>query len=104
MNRWATVIRRLCRLLRQGTPGSNLMMTHNDWTRFWQRRRPDLAVLGFIVFFFLCFFSWIWSSGQVLIGGDAFLYSYPLRTIFWQAVRQGSLLLWTPSVLSGYPF
>ena len=61
-------------------------------------------MLGLIVVFFLCFFGWIWSSGRVLIGGDAFLYSYPLRTIFWQSIRQGVLPLWTPSVLSGYPF
>ena len=79
-------------------------MKPDDWAKLWQRRRLDLAALGLIVLFFLCFFGWIWSSGRLLVGGDAFLYSYPLRTIFWEAIRQGVLPLWTPSVLSGYPF
>ena len=69
----------------------------------WRARRTDVAYIAVIAAFFLCFFSWVLFRGRVLVGGDAFLYSYPLRTAAWAAIRGGTLPLWTPTLFSGYP-
>ena len=52
---------------------------------------------------FVAVFGWAVVSGKYLIGGDVFFYTYPLRSVAWDAVRAGHLPLWTPHVLSGYP-
>jgi Bacterial membrane protein YfhO len=67
---------------------------------WWRGELPSLVAIGL---FFVIFFGWIWTNGIYLVGGDAFAYSYPLRTIAWGMIRQGELPLWTPSILSGYP-
>jgi hypothetical protein len=59
--------------------------------------------MSLVGLFFVCFFSWAFLSGKLLVGGDAFVYNYPLRTAAWDAIRAGSLPLWTPTVFSGYP-
>ena len=72
-------------------------------SRWLDRRSADLAALGVIgLFFFICFGSYIWN-GQYLIGGDVFFYTHPLRSVAWEMIRSGSLPLWTPHVMSGYP-
>src|SRR5712691_8779536 len=78
-------------------------MSRADWQRCWRERQADAGALLVIVLFFMLFFGWVLFSGQVLIAGDAFCYSYPLRSVAWQMIRHGQLPLWTPNVLSGYP-
>ena len=69
----------------------------------WRARRADAAAMSLVFVFFVCFFSWVFFGGKLLVGGDAFVYNYPLRTAAWDALRAGSLPLWTPTVFSGYP-
>jgi Bacterial membrane protein YfhO len=71
--------------------------------RSYEKRRGDLAALATIFVFCLIFFGWLWKRNEFIIGGDAFYYSYPLRTVAWQMIRHGTAPLWTPAVLSGYP-
>ena len=69
----------------------------------WCARRADAAALAVVVLFFAaCFGRFIWR-GQFLVGGDAFFYTHPLRTVAWDMIRHGQLPLWTPHILSGYP-
>ena len=72
----------------------------NDW---WYRRRTDIAALAAIVTFFVFFFPKVLFGDRFIIAGDAYYYSYPLRTVAWRMIRHGELPLWTPYVLSGYP-
>ena len=72
----------------------------HDW---WQKRREDVAAFAVMTLFFVCFFHNVLFRGHFIIAGDAYYYSYPLRTFAWQMIRNGELPLWTPSVLSGYP-
>jgi len=53
--------------------------------------------------FFVLFFWSALFGGEFLLTWDPLVYSYPLRTIAWEMIRQGSLPLWTPHVFSGYP-
>ncbi|HEX8143153.1 MAG TPA: YfhO family protein [Pyrinomonadaceae bacterium] len=69
----------------------------------WRTRRMDAAALCVITLFFALFFSWVFLKGQFVVGRDAFVYSYPLRSIAWDALRRGTLPLWTPLLMSGYP-
>jgi hypothetical protein len=68
-----------------------------------KERRADAASLAFVVLFFVAFFAPTLVAGKFLVAGDAYFYSYPLRSIEWDMIRQGSLPLWTPRVLAGYP-
>ena len=65
--------------------------------------RGDVIVFTVALVFFVCFFGWIIFSGNFIIGGDAFIETHPLRTVFWDAIRRGELMLWTPHIYSGYP-
>src|SRR5262245_16622402 len=60
-------------------------------------------MIGVIAIAFLIFFAWVIFRQQLLLGGDAFFYSYPLRSVAWASIRNGELPLWTPHILSGYP-
>jgi hypothetical protein len=60
-------------------------------------------MLAFVALFFVAFFPQAIFGGKFLIAGDAYFYSYPLRTVAWEMIRGGQLPLWTPHVLSGYP-
>ncbi|HKP72445.1 MAG TPA: hypothetical protein VJT82_05875 [Pyrinomonadaceae bacterium] len=71
--------------------------------RWWLERRGDVLALGAIALFFVLFFPHAISGRRFIIAGDAFYYSYPLRTVGWEMIRHGQLPLWTPYVLSGYP-
>jgi hypothetical protein len=73
------------------------------WREVWHARRADAASLTLFAAFFVAFFSWVFFKGKLLVGGDAFVYSYPLRAAAWDAIRNGHLPLWTPTIFSGYP-
>ncbi|HUE84328.1 MAG TPA: YfhO family protein [Pyrinomonadaceae bacterium] len=66
-------------------------------------RRDDALAVGVFVIFFIIFFSHILFSGHYILRGDALFYSYPLRTVAWDMLLSGTLPLWTPTILSGYP-
>ncbi|HEV7904036.1 MAG TPA: hypothetical protein VGO96_09355, partial [Pyrinomonadaceae bacterium] len=78
-------------------------MSRFGWRERWRRRRADVATLAFVSLFFVLFFPQAVFGGKFLIAGDAYFYSYPLRTVAWEMIRSGQLPLWTPHVLSGYP-
>jgi hypothetical protein len=78
-------------------------MNKPEWKPYWNKRRDDVFAMLFLVLFFLLFFGWIFLRANVSIGGDAFSYCYPLRSVAWSALRHGQLPLWTPAILSGYP-
>jgi len=65
--------------------------------------RADLPALSTIVLFFLASFGQFLFRGQFLIGGDAFFYQHPLRTIAFKMIRDGELPVWTPLIWTGYP-
>ncbi len=69
----------------------------------WSGRRADGVPLLVIALFFILFFWPALFGGRFLLAGDPLLYSYPLRTVAWEMIRQGSLPLWTPLIFSGYP-
>jgi hypothetical protein len=67
-------------------------------------RRADACALALILIFFLVFFAWLLlPKGVYPVTGDAYFYSYPLRTAAWRMISAGQLPLWTPHVMSGYP-
>jgi Bacterial membrane protein YfhO len=69
----------------------------------WRRRRADAPALTCLSLFFVAFFPQGLFGGKYLLRGDAFFYSYPMRTVAWRMIRQGELPLWTPYIMSGYP-
>ncbi|HEX8457383.1 MAG TPA: hypothetical protein VF656_08810, partial [Pyrinomonadaceae bacterium] len=75
----------------------------NFSARPWRKRRGDAAAVGFIALFFTLMFAEQIFRGKFLLAGDPLYYSYPLRTVGWEMIRNGQLPLWTPLVLSGYP-
>jgi hypothetical protein len=70
---------------------------------FWQKRGADVGVISAISIFFVLFFWQTIFKGDIIIGGDPLVYSYPLRMIAWESIRNGVLPLWTPLIFSGYP-
>lgn len=78
-------------------------MKISAWQQCWRERRSDAAAILCIILFFSAFFAWLVLRGQMVIGGDAFAYSYPLRAVAWDMIKRGQLPLWTPYVMSGYP-
>ncbi|MFN0112219.1 MAG: YfhO family protein [Blastocatellia bacterium] len=69
----------------------------------WKRFQPEAISLLAILVFFVTFFWPATLAGRFFVGGDAIFYSYPMRTIAWEMIRQGHWPLWTPTLLSGYP-
>jgi hypothetical protein len=74
---------------------------------FWQRlittRRADLGAVLVIAAVFIAFFAPVLFGGKIFVTNDSFVYSYPLRAHAWDQIRHGSLPLWTPLLMSGYP-
>ncbi len=66
--------------------------------------RESLGAMGTLLLFFVAFFPQAVFGGRYLFASDAFFQDYPLRTIGWDMIRRGTLPLWTPHVMSGYPF
>jgi hypothetical protein len=69
----------------------------------WQARRFDFGAFALIALFFIAFFWRALFTGTFFVTSDAFIYSYPLRTLAWQQLREGKLPLWTSQIMSGYP-
>jgi hypothetical protein len=65
--------------------------------------KPELAAISIIIIFGAVFFWPTTLAGRLFVTGDAIVYSYPLRLIAWEAIRNGSLPLWTPALMGGYP-
>ncbi len=65
--------------------------------------RGELSALITIIVFFALFFWPATFAGRFFVSGDALVYSYPMRSVMWEMIRQGQLPLWTPTLLSGYP-
>ncbi len=73
--------------------------------RFWRSDKFKVeatAILVIAVFFVVFFWPATWK-GLLLVFSDSLVYSLPLRVVAFDAIRHGSLPLWTPTVLSGYP-
>src|SRR5262245_44018567 len=70
---------------------------------FWQRRGADIGFISIISLFFLFFFWRATVGGEIILGGDPLIYSYPLRMVACEMIRNGILPLWSPLILSGYP-
>jgi hypothetical protein len=68
-----------------------------------QRRGADAASMLCIVAVFAVCFGPTLLSGKAILLVDSLCYSYPLRSVAWQQIRQGSLPLWTSLIFSGYP-
>ena len=66
-------------------------------------RVRHLLPLAASVFAFATVFGWAVFRGKYFVGGDVFFYTYPMRSVAWEMIREGRLPLWTPHVLSGYP-
>lgn len=75
----------------------------NQLRQWWRKRRSDLAPLVAISVAFIATFGPTLFRGHLYLGGDSFVYSYPLRTVVWRMLRHGELPLWTPDIMSGYP-
>ena len=65
--------------------------------------RAELSAPITIIVFFALFFWPAIFAGRFFVSGDALVYSYPMRSVMWEMIRQGQLPLWTPTLLSGYP-
>lgn len=73
--------------------------------RFWQsgKFKTEAAVVFTVAVFFTLFFWPATLKGLLLVISDSLVYSYPMRVVAFDAIRHGSLPLWTPTILSGYP-
>src|SRR5215510_10106280 len=71
--------------------------------KLWEKRGAELLMILIIALFFTLIFWRITYLGEFFLAGDPLSYAYPLRTIAWNMIRHGTLPLWTPLVLSGYP-
>jgi len=65
--------------------------------------KPEFVVILIIAVFFTVFFWPATLAGNYFVSGDALVYSYPMRQAAWDMIRHGTLPLWTPLILSGYP-
>ncbi len=68
-----------------------------------QKLKAEAFALLTIVGAFAIYFWQGVFGGYYFVSGDALVYSYPMRKVAWEMLRQGSLPLWTPHILSGYP-
>lgn len=73
------------------------------WKQVITSRRPDLGAILLITAVFVLFFAPVLFTGRIFVTNDAFVYSYPLRSVAWDQIRHGSLPLWLPQLMSGYP-
>jgi Bacterial membrane protein YfhO len=73
------------------------------WQQLISKHRADLGAFLIIAIAFILFFAPVVFTGKIFVINDAFVYSYPLRSIAFDQVRHGSLPLWTSQLMSGYP-
>lgn len=62
-----------------------------------------LAAICVLLGFFIILFRRVIFAREVMLGGDAFYYSLPLRSIAFNMLGHGELPLWLPSLMGGYP-
>src|SRR5262245_12737225 len=65
--------------------------------------KAEAVPLAVIVVFFVAFFWPAIFSGMCFVGADSLVEFYPMRGAAWRMIRDGTLPLWTPHILSGYP-
>lgn len=65
--------------------------------------KTEAAAMLCIAVFFVVFFWPATLKGMLLVFSDSLVYSYPMRVVAFDAIRHGSLPLWTPTIYSGYP-
>src|SRR5215510_1416506 len=68
-----------------------------------QNHRRDIFIITVLTLFFTFLFRDALFGGRFMIVGDPLKQLYPLRTIAWNMIREGTLPLWTPLLFSGYP-
>ena len=66
-------------------------------------RRGDIVALLVIAGVFIVFYGPLLFGDKYFVTSDAFFYSYPLRTLAWNSLKQGMAPVWTPLLMSGYP-
>jgi Bacterial membrane protein YfhO len=71
--------------------------------RYPLRHHKNLTIFFIFAVFFVLFFHKGIITGTFYTTGDQFIEFHPLRRVAWDMIRQGSLPLWTPYMLSGYP-
>ena len=75
-----------------------------DGRRLLAGRRADAAAVAGLLILVCLFNPGLAFEGKVLGGYDAFVYFYPLRAYFAQAVAEGRIPLWNPHSFLGVPF
>ncbi|HXD34522.1 MAG TPA: YfhO family protein [Pyrinomonadaceae bacterium] len=73
------------------------------WQQLITSRRPDLGAVLLFTAVFILFFAPVLFTGRVFVTNDAFVYTYPLRSVAWEQIRHGQLPFWLPQLMSGYP-
>lgn len=68
-----------------------------------KRFQTEIPALLIILAFFIFFFWPATLAGRFFVSGDALVYSYPMRMVMWEMIRDGQWPLWTPTLLGGYP-
>ncbi|HKX31895.1 MAG TPA: YfhO family protein [Blastocatellia bacterium] len=63
----------------------------------------EIFALTVLVIFFAAMFQDALFSERFILIGDPLKEFYPLRKTAWDLIRQGTLPVWTPYILSGYP-
>src|SRR5215470_12527783 len=66
-------------------------------------KSESVAIISSIAVFFILFFWPTTLKGRFFFSGDAINYTYPMRTVAFDMILRGSLPLWTPGLLAGYP-
>ena len=83
-------------------PSPRLKTTFFSRQGFRDWRADIAAVIGITIFFIAAFPQGLFG-GKYLLAHDSLFYSFPLRKTAWDMIRAGTLPLWTPNILSGYP-
>lgn len=73
------------------------------FTTMRKRFQTEIPALLIILAFFIFFFWPATLAGRFFVSGDALVYSYPMRMVMWEMIRDGQWPLWTPTLLGGYP-
>ena len=93
----ATLLRK--RQIAPDTGERRLLRRIPDSVRF----KEDVLAVAILCLFFVAFFPQAIFGGKYLLRGDSLFYSYPMHTVAWRMLREGSLPLWSPYTLCGYP-
>ncbi|HMF55322.1 MAG TPA: YfhO family protein [Pyrinomonadaceae bacterium] len=78
-------------------------MNRERWREFWRAHRADTYAISLLALYFIIFFGPMILRGRFFLFFDSYIELYPERMTAWSMIRQGTLPLWTPLLLSGYP-